>query len=365
MGLIDTQPDLPPAARIPLLVLGVVSLLLGTLGGLWRLGWEPPLPGTEPATFHGALMAAAFFGTVIGLERAVASGHRLAYIGPLCAGLGGVATALGAPFVVSATLLLLGSIGLALLTFVFLRRQPAPHLTLLLIGALCGVVGNLLWLFGLPASAALGGWIGFLVLTIVGERLELSRLRRPQPGALRWLAAATAVFLLGGLLLVFSWNVGAALTGAALFALALWLLIHDIAVRNLQHHSLQRFTAVCLVSGYVWLALGGLLLPFASAGGLLYDAALHTVFLGFVFGMVFGHAPIIFPAVLRVKVPYTPVYYLHVGLLQLTLALRVAGDLAQQESLRAWGGLGNAAALLLFLLLTAGNVLRARQASTD
>ena len=48
----------------------------------------------------------------------------------------------------------------------------------------------------------------------------------------------------------------------------------------------------------------------------------------FVFAMVFGHAPIIFPAVLRVTVPYHPVFYAPLVLLQASLALRVAGDAA-------------------------------------
>ncbi len=353
--------DLPPQWRVPLLVLGFASLALGILGGLWRLGWEPPLPGTEPATFHGALMAAAFFGTVIGLERAVAFGRWPAYLGPLCAGIGGIATALGAPHLLSATLLSAGSLGLAIVTFAFHRRQPAPFLIILLIGALCGVVGNLLWLAGLPAAQVLGAWAGFLVLTITGERLELSRLRRPSPGAIKLLGAATALYLLGAVALPLHWRTGATTIGIAMACLALWLGVSDIARRNLQHHGLMRFTAVCLVGGYAWLGIGGLLLPFASPGGLLYDAAVHAVFLGFVFAMVFGHAPIIFPAVLRVSVPYTPLFYAHLALLNATLAVRIAGDLLEKPDWRAWGGMGNAVALALFVLLTAGSVIRGRR----
>ena len=75
---------------------------------------------------------------------------------------------------------------------------------------------------------------------------------------------------------------------------------------------LTRFIAVCLLSGYAWLAVGGAVI--VAAGGLApgspsYDAALHALALGFVFAMVFGHAPIIFPAVLRVAVPYHPTFY--------------------------------------------------------
>lgn len=356
--------DLAPRWRVPLLALGFVSLLLGVLGGLWRLGWEPPLPGTEPATFHGALMAAAFFGTVIGLERAVAFGRWPAYLAPLCFGLGGIATALGAPHLFASALLVAGSAGLFAVTFVFHRRQPAHWLLMLLAGAGCAIAGNLMWLAGLPASQTMGAWAGFLVLTIAGERLELSRLRRPSPQALKLLAASSALYLAGALALPLHWRSGTALLGAAMLGLAVWLLVNDIARRNLQHHGLMRFTAACLVGGYVWLGIGGLLLPFAAQSGLLYDAALHAVFLGFVFAMVFGHAPIIFPAVLRVAVPYTPLFYAHLLLLNLTLALRVAGDLLDLPALRSWGGMGNAIALAMFVVVTATTVVRARRQET-
>jgi hypothetical protein len=45
-----------------------------------------------------------------------------------------------------------------------------------------------------------------------------------------------------------------------------------------------------------------------------------------VFAMVFGHAPIIFPAVLRVAVPYHASFYLPLVLLHLSLLVRLAGN---------------------------------------
>jgi len=82
---------------------------------------------------------------------------------------------------------------------------------------------------------------------------------------------------------------------------------------------------------------------------------LHAFFLGFVFAMIFGHAPIIFPAVLRRPMPWRPAFYGHLLLLHLSLVLRVAGDLAAWPAGRRWGGLLNVAALLVFLV----NTLRA------
>ena len=74
---------------------------------------------------------------------------------------------------------------------------------------------------------------------------------------------------------------------------------------------LTRFIAVCL-SGYVWLGVGGVLTWYFAGilAGPYYDAMLHTVFVGFVFAMIFGHAPIILPAILsRTTSPYQPALY--------------------------------------------------------
>ena len=137
--------------------------------------------------------------------------------------------------------------------------------------------------------------------------------------------------------------------------MALWLAVFDMARRTVQADGLTRFIAVCLLAGYGWLVVGGgLVLWFGNTGvGLAYDATLHAVFVGFVFSMIFGHAPVIFPSVLGVSIPYRPAFYLHVGLLHASLLLRVGGDLGSVASLRWWGGWGNAAAILLFLLVTA------------
>ena len=79
---------------------------------------------------------------------------------------------------------------------------------------------------------------------------------------------------------------------------------------------------MCLLSGYAWLAVGGAVI--LASGGLLpgspsYDAAVHALAMGFVFSMVFGHAPIIFPAVMRVRMPYHWTFYAPLALLHLSL----------------------------------------------
>jgi hypothetical protein len=92
-----------------------------------------------------------------------------------------------------------------------------------------------------------------------------------------------------------------------------------------------------------------------------YDAALHALLLGFVFSMVFGHAPIVFPAVLRVALPYHPVFYAPLLLLHGSLALRLLGDASGSFALAHWGALGSALALAAFIAVMASAVLRSRR----
>ncbi|MCL4802170.1 MAG: hypothetical protein KJ025_21435, partial [Burkholderiales bacterium] len=177
--------DLPVPARVPLLVLGFVSLAAGVGAGLVRLGWNVPLPAALDPGAHGPLMIVGFFGTVISLERAVALARRWAYLGPLAAGLAGLAAALGAPAAVSAPAATLAGAVLAAASLVVLARQPALHMVCLALGAGYWLAGNVVWLAGQPVALAVPWWIGFVVLTIAGERLELPRFlpRAPLAGA--------------------------------------------------------------------------------------------------------------------------------------------------------------------------------------
>lgn len=96
--------DLRPAARVPLLILGMLSLLGGVLAGLARLGWGTPSFTAGASAWHGALMVSAFLGTVISLERAVALGRGWAYLAPAAAGIGGLALLTSAPLLMAQVL---------------------------------------------------------------------------------------------------------------------------------------------------------------------------------------------------------------------------------------------------------------------
>jgi len=201
------------------------------------------------------------------------------------------------------------------------------------------------------------------VLTIAGERIELTRLLPTPAGAQRLFYVITGGIIAGAALSHGQQEAGLALFAAGLLALALWLLRYDIARRNARTTDLTRFIAVCLLSGYGFLVLAGLL---GLAGGFQpghpwRDATLHAVGLGFVFSMIFGHAPIIFPAVLRVKIPYHPDFYVPLLVLHASLALRIFGGLDDAFALRRAGGLLNAIALLLFIVTMLTAVRRGKR----
>jgi hypothetical protein len=344
-----------------LLVLAFASLFVGMAAGLARLGWIFPAPVAELAVLHGPLMASGFFGTVISLERAVALSRPWGYLGPLLTGLGAAAGMLGVPFAIAPILIVMGSAVLLAASVVFYRRQRELFTLTLALGAACWLLGNLLWLAGRPIYAAVPFWIAFLVLTIAGERLELSRVLPPSVVARRVFIASLLVLLCGVAVSTLAWTAGTLLLGAGLLILSLWLMRQDVARRTVKGRGLPRFIAVCLLTGYFWLALSGLAILVSGGlgyAGAAYDAALHAVLLGFVFSMVFGHAPLILPAVLRVAVPYTPYFYLPLALLHVSLLIRLAGDWTMSPPGRAWGGALNGIALLAFVLGTIAAVLR-------
>lgn len=350
--------------RLPLLALGFVALIVGTAAGLARLGWSMPDLAAGAAGLHGPLMIAGFFGVVIALERAVAIGRAWAFVAPLAAGLGTLALLLGAPW--ASWLHAAGAIVLTAATLDVFRRQRALFTFTLLVAALAYVTGCVLWAGGRTVYEVVPWWLAFLVLTVAGERLELSRLRPPSDRAARLFAVIVVAIVLA---LPAGHVEGARhaagrLLGAGLVALAGWLLTQDIARRTVRQRGLTRFIAVCLLSGYLWLAVGGAVLLRVGAlqpGTAGYDAALHALLLGFVFSMVFGHAPIIFPAVLRVAVPYHPVFYAPLALLHASLLVRLAGDAVGQVAWTRVGGLLGAVALLTFVVSTVTAVLRGRR----
>ncbi len=340
----------------------MLALLAGLWAGLIRIGW--PLPALQPGLIaaHGPLMVSGFLGTVISLERAVALGRPAAYAVPLATGLGGLALVRGVPAPAAPLRATAGAAGLVTIFVSAVAGHRVFHTAVMGIGAATWLVGSALWLAGAPVYNAVSWFGAFLVLTIVGERLELSRLARPAPFRREAFLAAAALYLAGLLLTLRAPEGGARLEGVGMLAFALWLLRFDVARYTVRQPGLPRFIAASLLSGYGWLGIAGILwiLYGGAIAGPFYDAMLHALFLGFVFAMIFAHAPIILPAVVGGTVPYRAGFYLPLALLNLSLVVRLSGDLGGGGDVRRWGGLLGAVAVLVFLANTAATARSAR-----
>ena len=344
---------------LPFLFLAILGLLAALWAGLMRLGWQLPALAPSLAMLHGPIMISGFLGTLITLERAVAMKQKWMYLPPLLSGLGWLLATILPKLPFGMILLTLASLGgVAILTDI-VRRETALHTVTMFLGSLAWLTGNLLWMFGWQIYQVVFFWMAFLVLTIAGERLELSRVLRPSKTQQILFGGIVVIFLAGILLALFNLQLGTRLSGLGLLLLPLWSLRNDIAWRNIRHKlPLTRYIAWCLALGFIWLGVGGgLSLGFgAQVAGPRYDALLHVIFVGFVISMIFGHAPIIFPAILGIPINFQPAFYVHLIVLHVSLLVRVIADYTNQSTLRMWGGLMNEIAILIFIGVTVYSV---------
>jgi hypothetical protein len=256
--------------RAGLIGIAILSMIAGLWAGWIRLGWNWPAIQAMLPAIHGPLMVGGFLGTLISLERAVAVKKWWAYLAPIFSALGGLALVLGIPAVhppLASLLLSLGSAGL-LVVFVYIVKLQMNWSNLIMaVGASCWLVGNLLWLGGTPIYRLVLWWASFLILTICAERLELGRLVRRKQSQERWFLSGAAM-LIFGLSASLAWmQTGMRLFGISLIWLALWLWQHDLARRTIRTNGLPRYAAACLLSGYVWMGLAGVLCIIAGNPG--------------------------------------------------------------------------------------------------
>ncbi|WP_232511117.1 hypothetical protein [Micromonospora sediminimaris] len=343
--------SMPVRWRLPALATAAVALLSGLYAGLQLLGTPVPTPPVAVDQVHGPLMVLGFVGTLIALERAVALGARWALLAPTCSGLGGLALVATGPSLAGKALLMSASVVLLGIYRALWRRQPSAALLAQTTGAFAWYAATLLWLAGYPVAETVPWLATFVVATIAGERLELAHAALHHPYAERWFLTALAALLAGATATTLWPMTGPHLLGAGVLAVTAWLAVFDVARHTVRARALPRYVAVGLLSGYGWLALAGVL--WAGAGpatdGPRYDATLHAVFLGFVMSMIFVHAPVILPAVLRRPLPYHRVLYPPLAVLHASLLVRVGlGDAAGMAQVWRWAGVANVAAVLGF-----------------
>lgn len=342
--------------QLPLFALVLAGMVIGIATGLGRLGIGMPGPAAERVMLHGPILIAGVFGTLIALERAVAMKALLgrtwtfADASPVLGGAGLIVLLVNGATAPAIALMSAGAAVLVGVNVFFLRRSPTLDVLTMVLGAGFLLVADLAWLADRPVPFLTSWWVAFLVLTVVGERLELARLRAHGQLAQATFGLAVAAYI-GALLLMFvDEGLGMRLSGVGMIALATWLLRYDIALMTIRRSGLPRFVAACLLSGYVWLGVSGaiVLLNEPMFAGFSYDAYLHAVLLGFVFSMVFGHAPIIFPAVIERPIRFTPFAYVPLAVLHFSVALRILADLAEVQMVRQAAGVWTGVAIILY-----------------
>lgn len=340
-------------SKYPIMAIAMISLLLGIWTGLRRMGWGLPTLGDMLVLEHGPLMVSGFMGTLVSLERALAVGKRWSFLGPMATAVGSLAIVSGSFEALGAGLIALGSLILVLMFASMPREHLGGAILVMAWGALAWFVGNDLWFLGFPINQVVIWWMGFLVLTVAGERLELGQFGRRWPANRLSFLISIGLLLLGMVISVWGFELGARLAGAGMVSLGSWLLRFDVARRTARSEGQAAYIGRALLSGYVWLMLAGALgVLFGGAqAGPMYDAILHSVFLGFALVMIFAHAPIMLVAMLNLTVRYSRWLYAPLIILHASLLLRVGGDVLGASWARQWGALGNALAILAFPFL--------------
>ena len=341
-----------------LLVPGGLALLAGLDAALTLAGLPAPAGSPRLAALHGPLMVLGFLGTVIALERAVALRQPWGLLAPGLLGAGALSLVLLPDPLLGRLLLLQGLVLLVLVYVALHQRNHDPVVAVEALGAVLAAAAALL-LTRVDVAVTVPLLVAFVVLTIGAERVELARLAMPSTATttLTVLAALVA----GTAVAATVWpDLGGRALGAVLLILTLWLVRHDVARRLIRSTGLPRFAAAALLLGYLWLAVAAATLLLGGRPvGTAYDVVVHATFLGFAMSMILAHAPVILPAVLRVRLPYTAWMWLPLVLLHTTLLARVLGAVLEAVGLWESALVGNVVALLLFVVTAVVTALSA------
>lgn len=347
-----------PTGRAPIWPRGVLlafagaSMLTGLVAGLTLLGIWTDTPAASLGEDHGPLMVFGFVGGAIGLERTVAAKTAWAWAGPTANALGVVTVLAGFPRAVPAAAFTISFLVLGAVYVLIYQRQASLSLLVQASGVIGGVMAAVTWGSGADFADVVPFAVVFTVATIIGERMELARVSFAGTAAEKLITSLVIALVASSLVFALSPQVGFFSMGVLLIAIALVTVRVDAARRLVHAGKLPRYTAICMLLGYAWLTVAGLLwIGFGhTRAGHLHDAAVHSIFLGFVVSMIFAHAPFILGGVIRRTIPFHPALYVPVVLLHGGLAVRVIADLRAANTAWVSGGIINVLAILLFAL---------------
>lgn len=332
--------------RLPFLLIAFLSLIVGIFAGLARLGWTQ---FSFPAmTHHGAIMVGGFLGTLISLEKVIPLKKKWLFLFPVLSGSSIVAFFAGSQMI-SFILLVVASLGLAGAFLVYWMRERTLIYAMMFLGALSWLTGNLLMLQESFYPLAIAWWMGFALLIISAERLELMKFL-PVSNASKYLFVFLLIIFLAGAAISFH-GAGSILGGVSLILIAVWLLKFDLIAITIKKTGLQKFVAISLLTGYISLLLTGVLTMSLADTAFSYDITIHTFFVGFVFSMIFAHGPIILPGVIGSSAkPFHRILYVWLILLHASWVLRMAGGVTLEMEWRMVSGIISLVGILGYLI---------------
>jgi hypothetical protein len=323
----------------------VIALLSAIWSGWTRMGFD--LPVSSAAVHHGSLMVNGFLASLIYLERCVTFKNKLVLLLPLLNALSVILHSYGIPY---SNYIHTGCrIAFMVMCAWFIYQYKELYYYVFFAGAFCLVAGNIVLYETSMYPAAVIWWIEFLLFTIVAERLELTKFLPLSNGIKGLLIVLLLMVFISGLLPFHGY--GSIAFAATLAGTAVWLLKYDMAFRSIKAKGPHRFSGALLITGYAWLIITAVLFCFWKDMNFGYDALLHSFFIGFVFSMIFSHAPIILPAIMKKSVKiYRPFLYMVFVLLQVSLIARIIADMGELITVRKYAGLMNGMIILLFFV---------------
>ncbi|MFQ5826334.1 MAG: hypothetical protein ACE5IA_03160, partial [Dehalococcoidia bacterium] len=101
----------------------------------------------------------------------------------------------------------------------------------------------------------------------------------------------------------------------------------ELILVRMGQRGLHRYLGRHLAVAYGWLFLGLLVLVIARESYPLYDAATHSLAIGFVVTMIMAHAPVIAPVLLQRSIAEEKLGFYPLALLTIGTGMRLTGNL--------------------------------------
>ncbi|MCI1901416.1 MAG: hypothetical protein LKI93_01610 [Bifidobacteriaceae bacterium] len=379
-----------PRTRLILLFLAAVGAIIGLNSALVRSSIPTFATRAPLGDGHGVFMVFGFLGGAIGLERAVAfqagspAKPKWGFLAPGFAGVGSLLMVFEAlPFVSRETAIaplafmatnpqalpgIAWTLSMAALTGIYLgvwRRQQSVAVLIQLLGAFLGVCGIALWARGIDAQILAPWWMGYLVLTIVGERIELARVAFIAHNIEWYIFFASVAFAVSLGLCLLNPTVGYPAMGITLGIMLLLAITHDTARKTYKLKGVTGFMGTCMLVGYAWALLAAAVWIFSPTGfsGYWRDMAIHALAIGFTMSMVAAHASMIIPSITRRPMTYKPVLWVGWLVMQVGLAVRLLGTTRGSTVLWQWGdGVSVVGMLVMMVTVAVLNIATSRKA---